>query len=61
METSRIVVALCERCKKEGPCLLNEEITGEYGDKTICEVCVYQMFEEYKQRISEQMEKTQKK
>jgi hypothetical protein len=58
MDTSKIVISLCERCKKEAPCLSNEDIVGEYGDKTICEVCIFQMFEEYKQRIAAQMEKT---
>jgi hypothetical protein len=62
MDTSPndIIMTICSRCKKEVPCLANEA-GAEYVEAALCQPCIQQLFEEYKQRILQQMQETKKK
>ena len=54
-----IIVTICSRCKKDVPCLANE--AAEYVEAALCQPCIQQLFEEYKQRVLLQMEEATKK
>jgi len=47
-------MTICSRCKKEVPCLANET-EAEYTESALCQPCIQQIFEEYKQRVLQQM------
>jgi len=56
---SEVIMTVCSRCKKEVPCII-QEAAAEYMDTAICERCTLQIFEEYKQRILDQMSEANK-
>jgi predicted transcriptional regulator len=57
---SDVIMTVCSRCKQEVPCII-QEAAAEYMDTAICERCTLQIFEEYKQRILDQMSEANKK
>ena len=49
-----IIVTICSHCKKEAPCLANET-EAEYVEAALCQPCIQHLFEEYKERVLQQM------
>jgi len=47
----------CTRCLKETDCLWCDSSDGEYGDVSLCEVCVMELFEQYKHRREKEVVK----